>query len=1001
MTFVEELSYSNQYTLLQKMKYNIYSLSNFNIFHVSNSLAVNTFQYLYFFQNSKTKFMIPSLHKFIIFIGINCLFIVSGYAQCLTVIPNLTDATCGTADGQVLLEPTNGVAPFEYALPSGTIQINGPYTWTGLSVGDYSIVVTDANGCAGTVDFTINEDTDLSVENFNFLTGCDGNCFDLFINATSSCSSLTYQWTGPNGFNSDQQFPFACEPGTYTATVIDCNGCTASGQVALEIIPTPFISEQNVTNSSCNGCTGTVDIDVAGGTPPYTFQWADGSTTEDLSNVCAGIYVVTIVDVNGCASTSSVLVECTELVVQTTRTHPTCEGVCDGSINATVTGGTPPYTFNWSNGETQQTISNLCAGIYQVTVVDALNAFGTNFQDTLAYDTVLEYDITTTGISCDIGGSIEVNMLNGSGDFSYSLNGVVGMSNVMTNINSISNYVEVTDNVSGCIVGIPVQLTPPFNLDVTGTNASCGMSDGTATATVNNATSTYSYVWSNGEMGATITGLAPGGYSVTATDDDNGCSTHENIYIEEDPVCFVVISGYVIDDTDDLDCSSAMAADSVGLQLISLDDSQFTFTDLDGYYSFQTTPGTHTVKYESQSILYNTLCADPVMLTVDNFGDTLMHHFYVEKNDVIDIRLNIIKNAIRPGFNHTIFADIFNAGNPVLDGQLIFTHDVNQNFISANPAPTSYDPVSRIIMWDMITMEQTSSAFYTMNFTTDATVPIGTQITMGGIINPTVGDINPDNNALSCTAIVTGSYDPNDKAVTHDGIVWEFNPDPNSEIISPGSTENLSYLIRFQNTGTDTAFTVVIEDELDPAFDVRNMTPGSASHDYTLDVRDGNVLVFTFDNILLPDSTTNEPASHGFVLFDIDIPTIDQPYGESILNDAAIFFDFNLPIITNEVNVIFQDWLGTADLASSYNVELKPNPTNEITVLSFDLDESATTTIELLDITGKNVLTIQQNQSLQSGNQDISIDMSDLVNGTYLVKIVIDNRTITKKIVKI
>ncbi len=144
---------------------------------------------------------------------------------------------------------------------------------------------------------------------------------------------------------------------------------------------------------------------------------------------------------------------------------------------------------------------------------------------------------------------------------------------------------------------------------------------------------------------------------------------------------------------------------------------------------------------------------------------------------------------------------------------------------------------------------------------------------------------------IDCQEII-GSYDPNDKTVLPTGIDDEHYISENQE---------LEYRIRFQNTGNDTAFTVIVVDTLNTDFlDISTLTLGTSSHDYNFELTDTNVLMFTFSNILLPDSTTNEMASHGFLSFKIS-QHIDNPIGELIENDAGIYFDYNEAIITNKV----------------------------------------------------------------------------------------------------
>ena len=140
-----------------------------------------------------------------------------------------------------------------------------------------------------------------------------------------------------------------------------------------------------------------------------------------------------------------------------------------------------------------------------------------------------------------------------------------------------------------------------------------------------------------------------------------------------------------------------------------------------------------------------------------------------------------------------------------------------------------------------------------------------------------------------------GSYDPNDKRIYVDGFA-------DGEIIAEDS--KIEYLIRFQNTGTDTAFTVRVEDSLSSDFDWSSAVPVSASHDYSFSI-DNNNLIIQFDNILLVDSLTNEEDSHGFIKFIVDLDGTRPEPGALVENTAEIYFDFNDPIVTNTVQASY------------------------------------------------------------------------------------------------
>jgi PA domain len=194
---------------------------------------------------------------------------------------------------------------------------------------------------------------------------------------------------------------------------------------------------------------------------------------------------------------------------------------------------------------------------------------------------------------------------------------------------------------------------------------------------------------------------------------------------------------------------------------------------------------------------------------------------------------------------------------------------------------------------------------------------------------------------------VIGSYDPNDKT----GFPLGYGPE---HYIERGT--NLQYLIRFQNTGTDTAFNIVVRDTITDLLDLTTLRPGSSSHPYELKIEGGNILVFKFNQIMLPDSFVNEPGSHGYLNFSISQKP-NLPLGSIINNSAAIYFDFNAPVITNtyfhEIGENFINSATTKVFVPGLEVAIAPNPMSETAI--FDLGDAKFQqgSIEVFDASGK------------------------------------------------
>lgn len=220
-----------------------------------------------------------------------------------------------------------------------------------------------------------------------------------------------------------------------------------------------------------------------------------------------------------------------------------------------------------------------------------------------------------------------------------------------------------------------------------------------------------------------------------------------------------------------------------------------------------------------------------------------------------------------------------------------------------------------------------------------------------------------------------GAFDPNDKM----GFPLGYGDE---NYITRG--QDIEYLVRFQNTGTDTAFNVVIRDELSDFLDISTIRPGAASHPYDFDISPGGELVFNFNNIMLPDSNVNEAASHGFVEFKVaQKPNLDLE--TKIYNFAGIYFDFNAPVITNETLHTIGESIFTVSidpvLIPSTNVNVFPNPfTNfaNIEIEGLDIEKGE---FKLYDVAGR----LLRREQFNSNN--FTIHKKDLQAGMYFFTI--------------
>jgi uncharacterized repeat protein (TIGR01451 family) len=238
-----------------------------------------------------------------------------------------------------------------------------------------------------------------------------------------------------------------------------------------------------------------------------------------------------------------------------------------------------------------------------------------------------------------------------------------------------------------------------------------------------------------------------------------------------------------------------------------------------------------------------------------------------------------------------------------------------------------------------------------------------------------IADAYPANNTLTSVETVLGCRDPNSKLVIPQGT------GPYGDIFQSDSV--LTYTIHFQNNGNDTAHFVVVTDTLSSFLDPATVVPGASSHPYTFDLSGEGIMNFRFDNIMLPDSLTDEPASNGYFNYTVKVKT-GTPIGSVINNTANIYFDFNEAVVTNTtVNRIVDITAGIATTSINSAVKVYPNPFTDNTTFVIQSDKlNETYSFELTDVLGKNVRSINGISEKQ-----FQVSRNGLQNGIYFYKI--------------
>ncbi|MBL4577423.1 MAG: T9SS type A sorting domain-containing protein [Flavobacteriales bacterium] len=445
-----------------------------------------------------------------------------------------TDANCGGCDGTGTASGSGGTTPYSYLWSDGSSNANA----SNLCPGTYTVTVTDAVGCSSTSSITIGPGVPISASTVSNNTSCSGSC-DGSATATGIGGTSPYNFTWNTSPIQNAGTATGLCAGSYTVTVTDAAGCTATSIVTVSNGPSMTISVVG-TDASCNSvCDGIASANAIGGTAPFSYYWnsSPSQSGATATGLCSGTYGVNITDANGCSTSDNITIaEPAAMVVSATGTAATC-GSSDGSATASASNGTPPYNYNWSNGQTTAQATGLAAGVYNVTVTDAS---GCSQVASTAVDNLNApaTSSTATDVDCNGGnnGTAFVTATGGLPPYSYSWNNAVASTTSSVNGLSAGTYtVEVTDG-AGCISTEFVTIFEPTALAVSmsylqaSDNTAC---DGSANAFVLGGTGPYFYQWNDpaSQTTATASGLCMGIVNLTVTD-GNGCTSVGSIYVD-------------------------------------------------------------------------------------------------------------------------------------------------------------------------------------------------------------------------------------------------------------------------------------------------------------------------------------------------------------------------------------------------------------------------------------------------------------------------------------
>ncbi|MCC7465672.1 MAG: hypothetical protein IT261_05355 [Saprospiraceae bacterium] len=886
----------------------------------------------------------------------------SGLAQCdfqTSMLP--TPVLCyGGKTGALNLTVTNAAPPVTYIWSNGVTTQD----MTGLVAGLYTVTVTDGLGCTATADGQINQPAAALTVSFPIY---ELNCITTTVQVAPNVSGGTPPYSSYNWSNGPvtAEIPVSFA-GTYTVTVTDANNCTAIGSVTVtQSSSVPVTCIAPAPTLTCAVTSVVLNATCSSQGPNFVYSWTgpglvSGQNTLTPTINQPGLYVLQVDDVqNGCSAGIGVTVV-EDVTPPIANAGPDLQMPCGGGV-VTLAGSSsigPNFTYIWagpgivSGSTTLNPIINQ-PGVYQLVV--------TNIQNGCTSTDVVTVTQSSSGLCSQITGRVleddNLNCQTDAGDAPLNhwivrAEGTLGTYFAVTDANGdYELFVEAGDTYQ--ITAVPLSVlwgacAPIPDVAATAPNQTYAAQDllfqklaGCPLLTVDITSGNLRRCFSNNL------------FSVSYCNDGTEPATDAYVDVTLEPLFSILTSlipytdlgnnvfRFPVGDLNPGGCGSFYF--TAHLSCIAL-VGQTHCTEAHIYPDTFCIPT--NVQWSGASLRIQSTCAaDSVRFEIKNVGIGNM----TEALEYIVIEDQIMLMSA-----------------PV---QL----DAGQSVIVSVPANGS--------TWRLEMEQEPFHPGFSQPSVSVEGCTTGPTFSTGFVNMFPQDDADPYLD-IHCLAN-TGSYDPNDKT----GFPLGYGA---QRYIKPGTP--LEYLIRFQNTGNDTAFTVRIEDTLSQWLDPATFRPGASSHAYSWNLSGAGLLTFLFENILLPDSNVNEPASHGFVKFNIRHKE-EAPLETVIENTALIYFDFNDAIVTNTTSHRLGENFVTVGLwqpgRPQYAVQVTPNPLSDAALLEIKgLSSTQGLQLQVFDLQGSMRLEMRADQPV------FRLNAGFLPAGTYLFHIVQEGRMV-------
>jgi hypothetical protein len=975
-----------------------------------------------------------------------------GNAGTYSLIVTNTSNGCSAASNYILNEDTtsptaqaNAAAPLDCSNTSTIVDgagsstgTNFSYEWqnasgnvlgTGLTVevsqaGTYTLIVfNSANGCSNAVNAEVVASADIPVANAGVggTLNCNTTSLILDGSASSNGSEYSYEWTTINGSITNGGTtlnPDVNAEGTYQLTVLNNdNGCISTSEVVVTETPELAIALENSTNVNCFGNNnGAAAIEVSGGNGTYTYEWSNGGSQASIEDLTAGTYDVIVSDEDNCTATYSIEIDQPqELSSNTAASNESSFQGNNGSATANPSGGAMGYTYAWSNGSTDATISNLAPGAYTVMITDAN---GCTKEETVTIEEficTIASDVSSINVSCNGAddGQATASLTQGAGTPTYEWSNGATTSSV-ANLGAGTFTVIITDE-NNCPSTQEITITEPTPImtsvidvvDVICANAT----DGSATVDAQGGIGTLTYQWSTGAITATATDLSAGTYTATVTD-GNFCSTTTSVeIISNDDVMPQAIAQNITISVNANGMANLLptmvdngSTDNCNISTIDLDKTAFDCSNL----------GTNEV-----------------MLTVtDGAGNTNSTMATITVIDEIAPTITCLENVVSNSCNEVIYslptADD-NCGVPTMElisglasGEMFpeGTTEVMYKVTDAsgNEATCSF----MVTVENTLNIETMDEIMPTCNGEANGSLAalIGggtagyTYLWSDGQTNETAIDLTAGAYTLLVTDATGCQFETTATLAEPDALSADYS------ISSPACFGAVNGAITATVDGGTEGYTFLWSDGQ------TNQTANNLEADtYSVIITDANgcelmsseiimdqpdELILTLDNVTNSTTMTSNDGSAevtieggvGGYLYAWELNGIIISTDEDLTNAApgdyllTVTDDNGCVVVSNVITI--EATTSVLDPSLDKHITMMPNPTDGMFMINLELPQVSEVQVRIYDITGKEILTSPKQSVFKN---QLEFNLSSFTDGVYIVKITVDDAVLAKRIV--